>query len=576
MTKSKNMKQIIVIIALSFILVPALGQSIVRRTALLSRAIPMTKMKGTYRGAIGMVAANERKTVRDGVTRTVLPYDGSALGTKQETGTPNKSTTDNVVCATQNVTLSAGFNELNLLDPTAVEIWPGRLIKISSIDDGSYANFSGFDARKDMSIALMAAGTSTANITRNVPAAGQGITQGTVGNAINSLKNNFGRNDFGSDSWAYDLFQYSSSSQFLLEAGAGVSAVPINLDIRANSSVNTSVKKNKIVLRFIREAYDIKVDSPLDDLVTAASLSDDAGVVANVTYGQFAIVEIESDSSFASMEAALNFSITPDPSATISGNLRTRLQNTVQSFSIKAILKGIGGNEEIRAIPTINDLKNMLSGAAPFSATTPVVPVSFIVKSVKTGETMMLKSGMSYNRRECTVIPEGENIALSIKLVALTAPKVGDGLSDDEDIYGNIAMGTVIPGRNTSFNTVWEKSESRNVKVKKSILPSETGAYNMNGDAETIEIRLPSSASDLQRQKLAVRVRLRDEEMIDVRYGERTLEIPFSDLLRSISADSNSSIDNYDNGGRAFFVEVVEVGSTNKIRVWFKAQKVVL
>jgi hypothetical protein len=422
----------------------------------------------------------------------------------------------------------------------------------------------------------MAAGTSTANITRNVPAAGQGITQGTVGNAINSLKNNFGRNDFGSDSWAYDLFQYSSSSQFLLEAGAGVSAVPINLDIRANSSVNTSVKKNKIVLRFIREAYDIKVDSPLDDLVTAASLSDDAGVVANVTYGQFAIVEIESDSSFASMEAALNFSITPDPSATISGNLRTRLQNTVQSFSIKAILKGIGGNEEIRAIPTINDLKNMLSGAAPFSATTPVVPVSFIVKSVKTGETMMLKSGMSYNKRECTVIPEGENIALSIKLVALTAPKVGDGLSDDEDIYGNIAMGTVIPGRNTSFNTVWEKSESRNVKVKKSILPSETGAYNMNGDAETIEIRLPSSASDLQRQKLAVRVRLRDEEMIDVRYGERTLEIPFSDLLRSISADSNSSIDNYDNGGRAFFVEVVEVGSTNKIRVWFKAQKVVL
>ncbi|MDB5251591.1 MAG: hypothetical protein JWP27_760, partial [Flaviaesturariibacter sp.] len=541
------------------------------------RAIPASKMKGTYqRGTAGASIPADRKTVRDGVTRTVLPYDGSALGAKQVSGATSKSTGDQVICATQNVTLTAGFNELNLLDPTAVEIWPGRLIRISSIDDGSYAGFTGFDARNDMTIALIAAGTSRGNVTRAIPAAGQGITQGTVVNAINGLKNNFGQNDFGSDSWAYDLFQFSSSTQFLLEAGAGVSAVPINLDIRANSSINTSVKKNKIVLRFIREAYDIKVDSPLDDLVTGAAISDDAGVVANVTYGQFAIVEIESDSSFASMEAALNFSITPDPSATISGNLRTRLQNTVQSFSIKAILKGIGGNEEIRTVPSINDLKSMLSGATAFSATTPVVPVSFVVKSVKTGETMMLKSGMSYNKRECTSIPDGENIALSIKLVALTAPKVSDGFSDDEDIYGTIAMATVVPGQNPSFNTVWEKSVTNNVKVKKSILPSEAGAYNMNGDAETIEIRLPSAASDLQRQRLAVRVRLRDEEMIDVRYGERTLEIPYSDLLRSLSSDSNSSIDNYDNGGRAFFVEVVEVGSTNKIRVWFKAQKVVL
>jgi len=514
----------------------------------------------------------ERRTVRDGVTKEVIPFDGSNTGARETAGAQSSESSNNTICNTQNVTLTAGFNELNLLDPTGVEIWPGRVIKISSIDDGSYNNFTAFTARKDLSIAVLPAGTAQTSLVRTIP--GAAISQGRVMDSINSVKNQFGRNDFGSDSWMFESYNFFSSNQFLIEAGAGVSATPINLAISANAGFNTSEKKNKIILKFVREAYDVKVDSDLGQILDAAQIGPDAGIIASVSYGQFGIIEIQSDSSITNMNAALNFAFNADPTTNINGSLRTQLTNTVNSFSIKGIFKGVQGNAAIVNLPSINDLKNMLLGNGSITASTPVVPLSFVIKSLQDGATMMLKSSLSYTKRECTVLPPSGDAKLKIKILALTAPTVNDGFSDDEDIFGSIKIYSNAFVSGGVEKSVWSKSKVNNVKVKKSESPVSPGAYNMAGDATEVDIICRNDAQQLQSKYIIVKVDLQDEEAFEVKYGKKELKISIADLVQSAVATGTTSIDNFDSASKAFFIDVVEVGNSNKVRVWFKAQKI--
>lgn len=509
-----------------------------------------------------------RVTTRDGITKTVQPYDGSTLGATESAGPVNTNTQSNVICQTQSVTLTAGFNELNLLDPNAIEIWPGRLINISSMDDGTYTSFTGFNSRNNIDVALLAVGSAQSSVIRTIPAAS--ITQGNVVNAVNSMKNSFGNNDFGSESWMFDSYNFFSSNQFLLEAGAGVNATPINLEIRASAGFSTREKKNKIVLRFLRRAFDVKVDSDLGNIINTDNISDDAGIIAGVSYGQFGIVEIESDSSLTDMNAALDFAFNVDPTVNVSGNLRTQLTATIASFSIKGIFKGVQGNSNIISIPSINDLKNMLLGNGDISATTPVVPVAFVVKSLKDGATMMLRSTMSYQKRECTVVPAAGETKLRIKFLALTAPKVVDW-DDNEEIFGTIRIKTNLPGLN-EYEDVWTKSRTVFVKVFESTSgPQDPKATSLTGAADIYEFTLANDK--ISSSKIFVNVKLKDDEFTPVLYDEKTIEIPVIDLLNSLKSTA-SGIDNFNSAAKAFFVEVTEQNATAKIRVWFKAEKI--
>ncbi len=518
-----------------------------------------------------------RKSVIDGVTREVLPYDGSTVGTVKDLGNASTETSEGMICSTVPVELKAGFSEFNLLDPNAVEIWPGRLVKISSIDEGAYTTFQPVTARRNLDIALIAAGTAQASMVSTIPA--NQISQGQVLDAVNILKGRFGNNDFGSDSWMFDQTEFFTTKQFLIEAGAGVNASPINLELRANAGVSSTEKKNSIVLKFVREAYDVKVDSDLSQITNDTEINNDAGIVSSVTYGQIGIVQIQSDASLSKMHAALDFSFNVDPSIAISGNARTELEETIRSFSVKGIFKGVQGNNSIDpgAISSVDDLKNILSGNSAFTQTTPVVPLSFNIKSLKDGSTMMLKSTLSYNQRECLALAQDPNqpVKLKIKLLALTVPRVNDGLSDDEDIFGKISVRTNASRTgNTSTTALWSKSRSNNVKVKQSSIPSDPGAYSMAGVSRDLEITSLGSAAVMRDKFLEMIVELKDDEINNPVYERRALRIPFSSLLRSITANATTTLDNFDTTNKAFFVDVVEVGNTNKVRVWFKATAV--
>ncbi len=509
---------------------------------------------------------NENKTVRNGRTVEVVPNDGN-LGVVETNGSQSSTTQDGSICTIQQVTLTAGFNELNIMEPSAAEIWPGRIISISSMDEGAYQTFNTYTSRKDLKIALVSAGTSQASIMRTIPSSN--VTQGSVIDQVNSIKNSFGTNSFGSQGWMFDDIRYTNMEQFSIEAGLGVSVAAINLDVRASSSVSSGVKKNKIVLKFLRDAFTIKVDNDLSDVVVADNLSNNAGIIATVTYGSFGIVEIESDSSFSSIEATLNAAFQADPTTAIDANMTLEQKKTMSSLSIRGIFKGIDGNQNLRNNLSLDGVRRILTNdVSNFSATTPVVPIAFGIKSLKTGETMMLRTTMTYPRRDCVPLPEKPaDIKVRIKMIAFTCPEVNDGpFSNDEDIYGKI---TITNG--TQVRDVWDKGMSNNVKVKNSTVPTDAGAYSLNGRATDFTFTMPTDAASLSRNEITVKVQLYDEEWgKGVPYEVRTIKIKHKDIFAALKSPNTfqGNID-WDSGTSMFKITTNEKNNTNKIVTWF-------
>jgi hypothetical protein len=549
------------------------------KDARLLRLLNTVTFKGGRTSASSTTSSvpSANRTVRNGRTIEVLPFDGSASGAREtNAGQTASSESNGALCQSIPVTLTAGFTETNVLDPNSIEIWPGRVIRISSIDDGKYLDFRDnnniLPARKPMALAVIAAGTSERTVRETVQP--ELLTQGGITDAINRRKNEFGRNDFGSDTWLYEMYDYTSIEQFALEAGLGIVAVPINLEVRASAGYSTSVKKNKVVLKFFRKAYDVRIDTDINDLLQNPAASNDAGVIASVGYGSWGIVEIESDSSLSDIKAALDASFQVDPSVSVNASLSTEMKSTIASFSIKAIFKGVSGNSSVdpENVRSVDALRRILSNnAVQYAATTPVVPVSFVVKSINTGETMMLRTTMTYTKRDCVPLPDKPKpMDIRVKLVAFTCPQVNDGLTDDEDIYGKISI--KASSKSNDFEAIWNKSISNLARVKKSTTPSEPGAYSLNGIASEYTFKMPTDEQGLANGTLSVEMDINDEEWGKaVPYEERTLRLRYRDIFSSIKNPAQFRNDNYLN--QMFFLETNEKNNSNKIRLWFRVQE---
>ncbi|GEM_PF-3558110 len=517
------------------------------------------------KGAGLLPKVNDFKTTRNGRTTEVVPNDGN-LGITETAGEKTTEKEGSEDCTTELVTLTAGFNELNLLDPSAAEIWPGRIINIATMDEGSYQSFIDYTRRNDLRIALIAAGASQSGITKTIP--GNSVSQGVVVDSVNRIKNTFGTNSFGSQGWMFEDIRYTSMEQFSIEAGLGVAAAAIKLDVRASSSIRNGATKNKIVLKFLREAFVVKVDNDLNEVVVTNNISNNAGIIATVTYGSFGIIEIESDSSFSAIEATLNAAFQAAPGTAINAGMTLAQRQTMTSMSIKGIFKGVDGNQSLRNNLSLDGVRSILTNEVPnFSATTPVVPIAFGIKSLKTGETMMLRSTLSYPRKNCIPIPPtSPDLKVRIKMIAFTCPSVNDGVSSDEDIFGKI---TVTNG--SKKQDVWDKDIKKNVKVKNSADPSKDGAYSLNGRATDFVFTMKTDVESLSRNEISVRVELYDEEWEKgVPYEIRTIKIKHKDIFSILKAPTvtPTNID-WDASNRMFKIVTNEVRNTNKIVTWF-------
>jgi hypothetical protein len=532
----------------------------------------------TYVGTSNEVSSN-RKTIRNGRTTVVMVDDGSS-GTNEKIGNTSTSKTQTEVCNTTQVTLEAGFNELNILDQQAVEIWPGRIINISTMDEGAYETFTNYTRRNDLRVAVINSGTSSGSVFRQIK--GSNISQGTVRDAYNDILRNFGSNSFGSQTVMMEIIEYFNDEQFSIEAGLGIQAPALQLNLGASSGVRKNAKKNKIILKFLRDAYTVKVDNDINQLVEAENLSNDAGIIVSVNYGSWGIVQVESDSSYSSMISTLNAAFQADPTTSVTSNMNAEQKNTATSMSIKGIFKGVDGNNSLRNFANLDQVREITTNNKDYTATSPVVPISFSIKSIKTGQTMMLRSTMTYPRPECKPISSNDGPKnVRVKLIAFSCPKVSDGFSSDEDIFGNIDIAFNENGNKKSIRA-WEASTNNNVKVGESHAPNGARgekAYSLEGapSVKDVTFKIDGSDPNLETKMLEVTLNLKDEEWGGpYEYESRTYKIKYSHILLLLSRPKGESAPQptplYHRTHGMYMLETIEKQKDNKIVLWLQIE----
>jgi hypothetical protein len=161
-------------------------------------------------------------------------------------------------------------------------------------------------------------------------------------------------------------------------------------------------------------------------------------------------------------------------------------------------------------------------------------------------------------------------------MIGLTCPKVNDGFSGEEDIFGSITVSTV-----NQKKVVWSVTKSRNVKVGLSSAPpgSANGSelsYSLSGSAKDFDFLL-SPLDSLDHKDLSVKVEFFDEEWGGPRDGSypyeiRTIKIKYSDIMQIIKQRQNFNkpeLLEWDTTHKMFKLTTNEIGNTNKIILWF-------
>jgi hypothetical protein len=171
----------------------------------------------------------------------------------------------------------------------------------------------------------------------------------------------------------------------------------------------------------------------------------------------------------------------------------------------------------------------------------------------------------------------GQSQPIEIKLVAISCPKVNDGLSDDEDVFGKIlykVSESPYIGLSEKHGSLvaWRRGIANNVKVKNSSGPKSSGAYSFIGDTGLNFAFFATSRDPVEARKkfTCIQIELSDEEFQSGRaYDTRIICIRQDDILNYLKSRSTFRHDSYDSKHRLFKIETTEKGQTNKLIVWF-------
>ncbi|MBK9729523.1 MAG: thiol-activated cytolysin family protein [Saprospiraceae bacterium] len=526
----------------------------------ISRTLPLSSIRHTMSTRANLRPLTQSKyTKRIGtLTRTVLPDDGISEQISRTDGESINDREDNVICTVTPMFLEAGFNEANILNPDGVEFWPGRLIDISSIDDGSYTNFTDFTSRNNISISLNAAGTSANNINETIQ--GTDITRGNVVNAINRIKRNWGPNNFGSLDIGSEEIRAYEINQFFLEAKAGVMIPGMALNISATASTSNIRTKNTIVYKLFRAAYTVGIDSDISTItnLNPEDVSEDGGIVSAVKYGSFALIEVTSELTHDSINALMSAAFSVG-GTTIEAGLESRLNHMISSSSVKILLRGVSENFQTNAA-TIEDFKKVLFGIKEeFSATSPVVPIAFVIRSLKSGQIMKLKTTMTFNKRDCTIIPPDADISMTLQVIGIAVLEAE--VESSLDIFGKINFDTDIP--NTDYVTVWEKKRHQAVEIAEGV-----GArYDAKGSSKRFKIKFKASTNYLSTKSLIIGIHLKDRDgSVDDGFSHERFYLPLSSLYKPKS--DRYSEPNYEHIGPGFAFTVQEANGTQKLVIY--------
>lgn len=251
-------------------------------------------------------------------------------------------------------------------------IYPGSLIKGSSVDGGTFDPIVGY-TRKPISVGLSLVGK---NVTGTIDWPSWTSTINFVNTALQS-----GISGKQLSSFSFDMQQITTYNEMKLTFGANVSVGSI-FSVGVNGTSNKIRKKFGLTAKFVQKNFTLNMDIPRDgQLITGTIDPTLAGqwsplYVNSITYGRMGVVLIESDDNIQELslafKAAFNIGV-------VKGDVGVTLdqKNIINRASIKIFLTGGQGETGVKTINGYDEFKEHILKGGEFTENDPGVPLFF-------------------------------------------------------------------------------------------------------------------------------------------------------------------------------------------------------
>lgn len=236
--------------------------------------------------------------------------------------------------------------------------------------------------------------------------------------------------------FVYTETQFATLDVSLLRLGA--SAKWLSGSLSGSLRATSSSSQTSHLVRFVQSYYTVSCEAPrtptsfISPLTTLADFKNYVGednppaYVASVTYGREVWALIESNTKSSDVEAALNAAFS---AAFVDGKIDLSSQHKKVLSESSMRLLAIGGDPTagIKAIEgdRVANLRAFLASGARFSASSPGLPISYVVRYMRDNTVARISSSGDYVIR--TVVPDPK----PYKLVSMRATWHTQG--DDKD-----------------------------------------------------------------------------------------------------------------------------------------------
>lgn len=308
---------------------------------------------------------------------------------------------------------SAMFDETMILDPNAEILYPGCVLKGSSIEDGTYTPLTEAEV-----------GDITFSISKVV-------TEGTLSESIRKTIFNPRLSEYREafNDWAKLNYQPNAVTSMHSvesitskeEAMAKVGATFRNqyVDFGANFGFDFDKEQNHILAKFIQKQYTVTTDFPKTPTIFTSInpyLIDQYQpvYVSNLTYGRMIFLSVDTKHSLSEVRAALNFAI---KAIDLNIELETQYKKVLDDSKINVTI--IGGGAKSQNTALINGWEGFKEYMTADISMSEVTPISFSLRYAKDNSMCRVVSNGEYDVITRSFVPEFKEMYLELSLSGL-------------------------------------------------------------------------------------------------------------------------------------------------------------
>ena len=233
-----------------------------------------------------------------------------------------------------------------------------------------------------------------------------------------------------------------------LAANLSVSTKFLGASVGVDVNRSTSKRKSRVMIMLRQRYYNLIFEPPTADAtaffapsVTPTQLSEyvqpgnPATYVSQVTYGRLLYVLFESDASKEDLSVAVQASYGVTNASAKVEVKKVSSSTTIKvipvgggtpkdSEGLKKLIGGASGDAAFDALGTF--VSEQVAAGKTFDKDNPASPIEYVVKDVRTRETVKMNLGLEYTVKECTPVVTTKNAKLWLDANDITKVNEGD------------------------------------------------------------------------------------------------------------------------------------------------------